>query len=234
MLEFCKVKRALSSQLEIKDLGELHYFLGMKIVLNEKIGEVWIGQPAYAEIQKLIGMENCKPVGTPVDTSTKLVKSKEGQECVDQGMYQSAVGSLLYLSGGTRPDIAYAVSNVAKFCEEHWTAVKRIMRYLQGTLKYGLLYNKDSSSECVGYADADWAGDLDDCKSTSGYLFQISVAAVSWRSKKQPCVALSTAEAEYVALASAAQEAIWMRQLTTELSTTPTGAITMSTSYMHG
>ena len=219
-----EVKKALSFQFEIKDLGELHYFLDMKIVLNEKIGEVWIGQPAYAEsILQKFGMENCKPVGTPVDTSTKLVKPKEGQECVDQGMYQSAVGSLLYLSGGTRPDIAYAVSNVAKFCEEHWTAVKRIMRYLQGTLKYGLLYNKDSSSECVGYADADWAGDLDDRKSTSGYLFQISGAAVSWRSKKQPCVALST---EYVALASAAQEAIWMRQLTTELSTTPTGATT--------
>ncbi len=113
-----------------------------------------------------------------------------------------------------------------KFCanpnKQHWTAVKRIMRYLKGTLHFGLLYSKGSSRECIGYSDVDWAGDLDDRKSTSGYIFQISGAAVSWRSKKQTCVALSTAEAEYMALASAAQEAIWIRQLTSDLKNGPT------------
>ncbi len=173
-------------------------------------------------------MENAKPVNTPVDASMKLVKMTEDLDSVDQGMYQSAVGSLLYLSIGMRPDITYAVSNVAKFCakpnKQHWTAVKRIMRYLKGILNLGLLYSKDGSRDCIGYSDADWAGDLDDHKSTLGYMFQISGAAVSWRSKKQTCVALSTAEAEYMALASAAQEAIWMRQLTTDLRNAPTGA----------
>ena len=141
--------------------------------------------------------------------------------CVDQQLYQSAVGSLLYLSIATRPDITYAVSNVAKFCakptKEHWVAVKRIFRYLKGTQQYGLLYSKSDSSNCVGFSDADWGGDLDDRKSTSGYLFQVGGTAISWRSKKQTCVALSTAEAEYIALASAVQESLWLQQLVTDL-----------------
>ena len=140
---------------------------------------------------------------------------------VDPVLYQSAVGSLLYLSNWTRPDITYAVSNVSRFCtnptQQHWTAVKRIMRYLKGTSNHGLIYSKKYSKSCVGFSDADWAGDVNDRKSTSGYLFKISGAPVSWRSKKQACVALSTAEAEYMALSSAAQEATWLRQLTKDL-----------------
>ena len=151
-------------------------------------------------------------MSTPVDASSKLVKTGEDEETVDQVKYQSAVASLLYLVMWTRSDITCAVSNAAKFCsnpsKEHWTAVKRIMRYLKGTIDYGLCYDKSSSGECVGYSEADWASDLNDRKSTSGYLFQICGTAVSWRSKKQPCVALSTTEAEYMALTSAAQEAI--------------------------
>ena len=134
-------------------------------------------------------MNQAKPVSTPVDASAKLVKTSEDEETVDQVKYQSTVGSLLYLSMWTRPDITYAVSNMAKFCsnplKEHWTAVKHIMRYLNGTIDYGLCYDKGSSRESVGYSDADWAGDLNDHKSTSGYLFQICGTAVSRRSKKQ-------------------------------------------------
>ena len=102
--------------------------------------------------------------------------------------------------------------------------MKRILRYLKGTTGLGLLYSKDGSKDCVGYSDADWAGDIDDRKSTSGYLFQICGAAVSWRNKKQTCVALSTAEAEYMALATAAQEAVWIRQLASNLKNGPTEA----------
>ena len=149
----------------------------------------------------------------------------EDSESTDREQFQSAVGSLLYLSTMTRPDITYAVSNVAKFCanpaKEHWTAVKRIMRYLVGTMYLGLLYKKNELKSCVEFSDVDWAGDLDDRKSTSGYIFQLSGAAISWRSKKQACVALSTAEAEYIALASAAQEAVWVRQLLTDLRSNP-------------
>ena len=102
---------------------------------------------------------------TPVDPSVKLVKDSEECKTVDQFMYQSAVGSLLYLSTRIRPDITYAVSSVAKFCakptKQHWSAVKRIMRYLIGTVNFGLLFRDDGSS-CVGYSDADWGGDIGD------------------------------------------------------------------------
>ena len=150
----------------------------------------------------------------------------------DQHQYQSAVGSLLYLSVATRPDITYAVSNVSKFSANpttrHWMAVKRIMRYLRSTTNLGLLFTSQTMGECVGYSDADWGGDLDDRKSTFGYVFLISGGAVSWRSKKQTCVALSTAEAEYIALASATQEALWMRRLSAELiGRPPAGATTI-------
>ncbi len=216
------VKQALAKRFDIKDMGKLHYFLGLKVVQNDEANEVWIGQPVYTQnLLKKFGMEDAKSVKTPVDTCTKLVKGTEDEEKFDQKMYQSAVGSLMYLSVGTRPDITYAVNNVAKFSSrpntQHWIGVKRIMRYLKGTTKFGLLYSKETSSKCVGYSDSDWGGDLDDRKSTSGYFFQIGSCPVSWRSKKQSCVALSTAEAEYMALASAGQEAVWMRLLISEL-----------------
>jgi len=217
-----EVKQALSKQFKMKDMGELHHFLGVKVIQKPETGQLWIGQSAYVKgILEKFGMDNSKPISTPVDVSARLVKARDDDEKIDQTQYQSAVGSLLFLSTRTRPDIAYAVSNVARFCaeptREHWTAVKRILRYLNGTRDLGLLYNKDSSKECIGYSDADWAGDLDDRKSTSGYIFQMGGAAISWRSKKQTCVALSTAEAEYMALASTAQEAIWIRQLLSDL-----------------
>lgn len=224
-----QVKEALAKQFKMKDMGELHHFLGVKIIQQPEAGRVWIGQPAYTRsVLEKFGMENSKPINTPVDVSMKLVKATDDSEKVDQAEYQSAVGSLLYLSTRTRADIAYAVGSVARFCAEptkqHWMAVKRIMRYLNGTLELGMLYSEAEKKECVGYSDADWAGDLNDRKSTSGYIFQMSGAAISWRSKKQTCVALSTAESEYMALASAAQEAIWMRQLLSDIKSKPTGA----------
>ena len=154
-----EVKKALAKQFEVKDLGELHYFLGMKVVQDQKSGEVWIGQPAYAKnIVQHFGMEHAKAVATPVDPSVKLEKAKEDSEIFDQGRYQLAVGSLLYLSIGTRPDITYAVSNLARYCarptKEHWLAIKRIIRYLIGTLDCGLFYCKDGSKKCIGFSDA--------------------------------------------------------------------------------
>ena len=216
-----EVKKGLAKKFDIKDMGTLHYFLGMKVIRDDATGKVWIGQPGYTKsLLKRYGMEAAKPVDTPVDTSTKLVAMAEDDESLDQTLYQSAVGSLMYLAVATRPDITFAVSNVAKFsaqpAKHHWTAVKRVMRYLRGTTEMGLVFSPQPTDECVGYSDADWGGDLDDRKSTSGYLFQVGGGAVSWRSKKQTCVALSTAEAEYIALAAAAQEALWLRQLTAE------------------
>ena len=219
------VKQALAKKFQVKDMGELHYFLGVKVIQDRKNKRVWIGQQSYTEnILRQFGMEDAKTIRTPVDTSTKLVKGDDDEMCVDQSLYQSAVGSLLYLSLATRPDITFAVSNVAKYCtrptNKHWTAVKRIFRYLKGTQNYGLCYSKDDSG-CVGFSDADWGGDLDTRRSTSGYVFRFGGAAITWRSKRQACVALSTAEAEYVALAGTVQESLWLQQLLSDLQGKP-------------
>ena len=217
-----EVKQALSSQFEVKDLGELHYLLGITVKQYHVNQSIWIGQPAYTtSILEKFGMKDAKSIATPVNTGLKLTRATEEDDFADERLYQLIVGSLQYLSTMTRPDITYAVSTVAKFCSKptkvHFTAVKRILRYLKGTSNHGLLYKKASSSNCVGYSDSDWAGDTDDRKSTSGYVFLVGDTAITWKSKKQSCVALSTAEAEYIALSQAAQEALWLRQLATDL-----------------
>ena len=219
----CKIanlKRAFAERFDMKDMGVLNHFLGIQVVQDKKRQSTWIGQSGYiTEILKRFGMEDCHPVKTPVDSNAKLVKGDAGNT-IDKRKYQSAVGSLMFLSVGTRPDISFAVNTAAKFCEaptdSHWKAVKRIFRYLKGTVDLGLLYKRDAE-HCIGFSDADWAGDVNDRKSTSGYLFKLSGAPITWMSKKQTCVALSSAEAEYVALASAVQEAVWIRQLCSDL-----------------
>ncbi|XP_068730639.1 uncharacterized protein [Montipora capricornis] len=155
-------------------MGELKYFLGMQVIQED--GKVWIGQPSYTEnILKKFGMENCKAVATPADPNSKLTQADSDNVPYNQFEYQSVVGSLLYLSSVSRPDIAFAVSNVARYSsnptKEHWVALKRILRYLKGTVNYGILFTCNVESECVGFSDADWAGDVNDRKSTSGYLF---------------------------------------------------------------
>ena len=123
--EMLAVKQAIGQQFHIKDKGELHYFLGVKVVCDFKTGYVWIGQQSYIQtILRKYCMEDCKTIQTPVDSCTKLIKGGESDTYVDQRMYQSAVGSLLYLSLATRSDITYAVSNAARFCGQHWAAVK--------------------------------------------------------------------------------------------------------------
>ena len=225
-----QVKKAIANKFTVKDLGKLKYILGVNIHHSEN--GICIGQRNYTEnVHKKFNMDTCKPVSTPVDTTTKLTQTG-GYKSVDEQIYQIAVGSLLYLSLWTRPDIAFAVSSVARFCskpeQQHWTAVKRIMRYLNGTINLGLLYTIQSSEDsamCVGYSDAEWDGELSDRKSTSGYAFQMSGAAITWRSKKQSCVAISTAEAKYMALACAAQEAVRLQQLISDLKNKPDEAL---------
>ena len=214
-------KKTISEKFEVTDMGLLHYFLGVKVIQKLDKGEIWIGQPNFTrELLKKFQMAECKQVETPSDPGMKLSKKTETEEEYDRVRYQSAVGSLLYLSTRSRPDIAFAVGNAARYCAEpsqsHWSAVKRILRYLKGTADLGLLYER-ANPNLAGYSDADWAGDINDRKSTSGYVFMLSGSAISWRSKKQTSVALSTAEAEYIALSSAAQEAIWLRQLFSDL-----------------
>ena len=225
-----ELKDALTNHFDIKNLGQVNSFCGVKIIQNL---EKWVGQPSYTEsILKHFNMRDAKAAKTPVNSSLKLIKALDDSECMDQELYQSAVGKLLYLSTCSRPDIAFAVSKVARYTSkptvEHWKAVKHIFRYLVGTINHGILFSRSSSSECIRYSDADWGGELDDRKSTSGFIYQIGEGPASWSSRKQNSVALSTSEAEYVALASAAQEAIWLRQLMSELTKTPIKTITIN------
>ena len=224
ILHHHQVKEELSKKFDMKDLGPLHHFLGVTVIQDQLSESIWIGQPMYTEkILHRFDMHNSKPVGLPVNPDVKLTACKNPDDVYYQKLYQALVESLLYLSTKTRPDIAFTVRSAAWFCasptKEHWTVVKRILRYLNGTRQFGLLYKANTSSdEIEGFSDSDWAGDVGDRRSTSGYVFLLGGAAVSWKSTKQTTVALSTAEAEYIALSSASQEAIWLQQLISDLS----------------
>jgi hypothetical protein len=167
-------------------------------------------------------MSDCNSTITPMEVSLKLStnmspKSEREHSEVENIPYQSAVGSLIHLVSATRPDIANAVGEVARFNScygtQHWLAVKRILRYLKGTQNVGICFSKTDSLLLVGYSDADWAGDIDRRRSTTGYIFSLSKGPISWKSQRQTTVALSSTEAEYMALTAATKEAIWMKKL---------------------
>jgi hypothetical protein len=215
-----KLKVNLNKRFEMKDLGIVQVCLGIEFNWLPN-GTCLLNQSKYIEnILSRFNMQECKPIGCPIEGGARLSKdmapkTEEEIREMEKVPYRNAVGSLIYLVTGTRPDLAVATSTVAKFCENpgpaHWTAVKRILRYLKGTSDWGLLFNPKNDT-LVGYSDADWAGDPDSRRSTTGYLFTIGGVPVSWKSKKQATVALSTAEAEYMALATAAQEVSWLRK----------------------
>ena len=166
-------------------------------------------------------MESSNPVSTPIATGTKLLKATDDNELVEQKQYQSMVGSQMYAMLCTRPDIAYGVSQVSQYnsnpSHTHEAAVKRILKYLNGTKDWGITYNgKNSTLKLEGYSDADH-GSGEDRKSISGYIFILAGGAVSWSSKKQSTTALSSTEAEYMALLQAAKEVIWIQQLLSDL-----------------
>ncbi|XP_072071940.1 secreted RxLR effector protein 161-like [Arachis hypogaea] len=164
-------------------------------------------------------MEHSKPVSTPVGEKFKLLREDKGG-AVNLTYYKSLIGSLRYLTT-TRPDIVFGVGLLSRFMEEPYTnhlqAAKRILRYIKGTLNDGIYCENTNEVNLVGYTDSDWAGDIETRKSTSGFVFHLGSGAISWSSKKQPVVALSTAEAEYIAAASCATQAVWLRRILEEL-----------------
>ena len=170
-------------------------------------------------------MSNAKPVGVPLANHFKLSKSscpssKKEIEEMSTIPYSSAVGSLMYAMVCTRPDIAHAVGVVSRFLsnpgKKHWEAVKWILRYLKGTSNSSLCFG-GADPVLEGYTDSDMAGDPDGRKSTSGYLYTFAGGAVSWQSRLQKCVALSTTEAEYIAVAEAGKEMLWLKRFLQEL-----------------
>jgi len=180
-----------------------------------------LSQAHYAKRILVLGdMVDCNSVHTPMEEKLKLNRESEAEE-VDVTHYRRLVGSLRYLVH-TRPDLAFAVGYVSRFMErptaEHLQAVKRILRYVAGTLDYGLVYKRiPGTASFVGYCDSDLAGDVDTSKSTSGTMFFLGGCLVCWQSIKQKVVALSSCEAEYIAAASAATQALWLSRLLGEL-----------------
>ena len=158
-------------------------------------------------------------MATPMAINEKLSKNG-GQEKVDASLYRSLVRSLIYLTR-TRSDIVHAVSIVPRFLSEpseaHFASTKRIPRYVKGMKNCGVPYKIDEDCSLIGHTDNDWAGCIDGRKSTSGYVFQVGSKIVSWSSRKQATVALSSAEAEYVAATSAACEAVWLRRISRDI-----------------
>lgn len=218
-----ELKHFLNTTFKMKDLGVARSCLGIRIQQHDD-GSIELDQMHYIqEILERFGMADCKPVGTPSDTSKKLSASmvNDSNNLVGKIPYQEAVGSLLHLTQGTRPDIAFAVNDVSRFnanhSNEHWQAVKRIFRYLKGTLDYTLKYHGQENTKLHAYTDADWASEPDERRSCSGHVLKMANAAISWCSKRQKIVALSSTEAEYIALSSTVREVIWMTQLATEV-----------------
>ena len=170
---------------EMTDLGNMTFFLGMEV--QQKQNEIFICQHKYAkEILKKFNMEECKPTATPMNQNEKFCKEDRAVK-VDERLYRTLIGCLMYLIA-TRPDIMNAISLLSRYMhcasEIHFQAAKRIVRYIKGTIDYGLRFCQVKNFTLHGYSDSDWAGCVDDMRSTSGYCFSFGSAIFSWCSKK--------------------------------------------------
>ncbi|CAM8880461.1 unnamed protein product [Rhodiola kirilowii] len=212
-----KFVEQMQSEFKMSMVGEMCYFLGLQV--KQKADGIFISQSKYARnLIKKFDLAKASHKRTPVATHVKITKDEAGTS-VDQTLYRSVIGSLLYLMA-SRPDIAHSVGVCARYQanpnENHLMNVKRIIRYVCGTSNYGLWYTKNTNSCLVGYCDADWAGNAEDRKSTSGGCFFLGNNLVSWFSKKQNSISLSTTDAEYIASRSCCTQMLWMKQMLEE------------------
>ncbi|GJS77266.1 retrovirus-related pol polyprotein from transposon TNT 1-94 [Tanacetum coccineum] len=207
--DFAKI---MHDEFEMSMMEELNFFLGLQI--KQLDDGIFFNQSYIKKMLKKFGLEDSKPMKTPMSTETKLTRDEEG-ESVDNTKYRGMIGSLLYLTA-SRPDIMFSVCLCARFQEDpktsHLEAIKRIFRYIKDTTHLGLWYPKGSDIETIVYADSDHAGDYVDRKSTSGVCTFMGCCLTSWFSKKQTALAISTTEAEYVSAGKACQQALWMKQ----------------------
>lgn len=212
------IKRKLSRQFKMKDLGNVREILGMEVERQGELGDVTIVQKGYIrDMLSRFGMSDCKPIGTPLEQNIDIaaIESENENEVVDVP-YRELVGSLIYLGNASRPDIAFAANFLSRFCNNpnliYWKMAKRVLRYLKGTIDYKIRYSAED--DCLtAYVDSDWAGDTSDRRSNTGYVAVLAGGPISWSSRKQRTVALSTMEAEYMALSDATKEIVYIRDL---------------------
>ncbi|KAM5588526.1 hypothetical protein ABKV19_006802 [Rosa sericea] len=214
-----RLQRQLASEFEMKDLGELKYFLGIEVARGRE--GIYLCQRKYVlDLLTKTGLLDCRPVDTPIEQNHCLAEYPD-QVPTDRARYQRLVGRLIYLAH-TRPDVAYAVSVVSQFMhnpsESHMDAVMRILKYLKSAPGRGVLFSKHNNIlEVCGFTDADWAGNITDRRSTFGYFTFVGGNLVTWKSKKQKVVARSSAEAEYRGMAHGVYELLWLRNLLRDL-----------------
>uniref|UniRef100_A0A0A9WFE7 Retrovirus-related Pol polyprotein from transposon TNT 1-94 n=1 Tax=Lygus hesperus TaxID=30085 RepID=A0A0A9WFE7_LYGHE len=206
------LKEKMMDEFRMKDLGKIHYCLGLEFDYDFEKGKLKISQRKYInEILKRFKMETANPISTPLDVNVKFEPTEAIPSEMDKYPFRSLIGSLMYLAIGTRPDIDHAVIYLSQFnscyTEVHWKAAKRILRYLKGTMNRKLIYSR-KNEELIGYSDADWGICRIDRHSFSGFVFTLSGAAISWMSKKQRTVALSSVEAELMCISEGVKEAI--------------------------
>jgi hypothetical protein len=242
-----KVINLIKSKYTVTVIGEPTLLLGMHITRDRKNRTITLSQSRYIrKILEKAGMLDSNPVSTPMDPNVVLKPAEDEEESKETSrtlieyatrigellyaahatrpdiLYATRIGELLYAAHATRPDILYATVTLAQFTRnpapEHWTALKRVFRYLKGSIGHKLTYGRDpnASTDLTRYTDSDWASNVHR-KSISGYVFMIAGGAVAWSSKKQSRVALSTAEAEYVAATHAIKQLLWHRNLFKEL-----------------
>jgi len=243
--KLAEMKLNLTKHFKVKDLGEVKFLLGIEVICDRKLGSIDLSQQAYInQLLKRFNLQDANPVTTPLSSGTRLTQddcpvTDEEKKDMENVLYASLIGALMYAAIGTRPDIAFAVGALSRFLgnpgRRHWNEVKRVLSYLKGTSSYAIRYYTDKSKigEVFGYSrgvgmrptdgsiegfcDSDWAGCVDTRRLTSGFVWMMGGGAICWRSKLQMIVALSSTEAEYVGATPAVQEVIWLRDLLCEL-----------------
>ncbi|XP_016168266.1 uncharacterized protein LOC107610775 [Arachis ipaensis] len=214
-----QVIEQLNAKFALKDMGSLHYFLGIQVTNTSNGGLILTQQKYIKELMKKANMVGCTSCHTPLPSTVKL-SACGSAKFHDSALYMSIIGSLQYLTV-TRPEISYSVHKLAQFIQSplksHWKMIKRVLRYLNGTFNHGLHLKKEGSMTITAYSDSDWAEDPDDRKSTSGYCIFLGSNLVSWGSRKQTAVAKSSTETEYRSVADLVVELIWVKNLLFEL-----------------
>lgn len=224
------IKKCLATEFEMTDVGEVRNFLGMRIDRDAEKKTLRISQRRYLEnLLDRFQMRDCRPIATPMENRLKLPKGEESKRTSKP--YRELVGCVMYVSLTSRPDLAVAANYFSQFqaCpnEIHWIHLRRVLRYIRGTLDLGLIYRGcDVGPVLEAYSDADWANDITDRRSVSGAVFKVCGSTVSWSAKKQATVSLSSTEAELIALCAATCHGLWLVRILEDLGSKPVTPIT--------